>query len=205
MRSFSRILLLGILVVSSTLSVQATEADPNGSARQPEQGWSLWRPSSEIKSAGFSAGFSNTELGGFLDFENSCAQALGTPTSETPYWFRLSNLVNQIGTGKVEFGCWVNGKFVSTLMNTAVNTKLENVECLRVNVLTGEGLRVRSEPGLKAKVIGFVRNGATVKPDSFPALIVQEDGRNWVAIRSPREGWVSNDRPDSSGNLRLCR
>lgn len=193
------------MMLLSTSLMQATEAKPNRPSQQPEPGWSLWRPKSEIENAGFSAGFSNLELGGFMDFENSCAQLLNTPTSETPYWFRLSNLVNQIGTGKVEFGCWSNGQFLNTFTSTAVNTKLENVDCLRVNVPTGEDLRVRSEPSLKAKVIGFVRNGATVQPDSFPASIIQEDGRNWVAIRSPQEGWVSNDRPDSSGNLKVCR
>ncbi|MEW6492292.1 MAG: SH3 domain-containing protein [Cyanobacteriota bacterium] len=205
MRYFSRILLLGTLMLLSTPLTQAAETNPNNPSQQPEPGWSLWRPKSEIENAGFSAGFSNSELGGFMDFENSCAETLGTSTSETPYWFRLSNLLNQIGTGKVEFGCWSNGQFISTFKSTAVNTELENVDCLRVNVPTGEDLRVRSEPSLTAKVIGFVRNGATVQPDSFPASIVQEDELNWVAIRSPKEGWVSNDRPDSSGNLKLCR
>ncbi len=206
MRSLSRILVVGaIAALSFMLPVQADQTDPNGSTSQPEPGWSLWRPNSDIQNADFTAGFSNIELGGFLDFENSCAQALGTPTEKTPYWFRVSNLVNQIGTGTAEYGCWKNGQFVTTHSSTAVSTKLGDVSCLRVNVPTGKGLRIRSEPELKAKVIGFVRNGATVKIDSSPALIRQADGRNWVAISSPIEGWVSNDRPDTPGNLGLCR
>jgi len=124
----------------------------------------LWQPKAEVLSAGFGASFSNTELGGFLDFQHTCAQALGTAPAETPYWFRLSNRVNQIGTGTAEFGCWQAGKFVATIANTAVSNQLGDVTCLRVRVPTGEALRIRAEPGLAAKIIGLVPNGGTVKP-----------------------------------------
>jgi hypothetical protein len=187
------------------MTIRTTENNPNGHANQPEPGWSLWHPQTELKSADFTSGFSNSELGGFLDFQSSCAQALGTPTEQTPYWFRLSNLVNRIGTGKVEFGCWANGRFITTMTNTAVSNKLGDVNCLRVNAPTGRGLSIRSLPGAKGKVVGFVKNGATVTPDNSPASIEQADGQNWVAIRSPMEGWVSDNRPDSSGNLSLCK
>jgi hypothetical protein len=111
--------------------------------------------------------------------------------------------VNQIGTGKVELGCWKDGRFVNTFTSTAVSTRLDAVECLRVDVPIG--LRIRSEAGLKGKIIGFLPNGATVKPDNSPASIIEADGRNWVAIRSPMQGWVSDDRPATPGNLTLCR
>jgi uncharacterized protein YgiM (DUF1202 family) len=91
------------------------------------------------------------------------------------------------------------------MTNTAVSTKLGDVNCLRVRVPTGEGLRIRAEPGLQAKVIGWVPNGSTVKPNSFPAVIIEVDNRNWIAIQAPKVGWVSNDRLTTSGNLALCR
>ena len=144
------------------------------------------------------------ELGGGMDFESAFAQSLGMAANEKPpHWFRLSNLVNQIGTGKVEFGCWKGGRFINTFTSTAVSTRWGAVECLRVNVPIG--LRIRSEAGFKGKIIGFLPNGATVKPDSSPASIIQADGHNWVAIRSPMHGWVSDNNPDTPGNLRLCR
>ena len=197
-------LLIGMIAFSCTVPTQAAETSPNGLNQQPEPGWSLWRPKAEIPTAGFSAGFSNMELGGFLDFEQACSEALGTPKDETPYWFRLSNSIDQIGTGIAEFGCWNKGALINTIANTAVSTKLENVTCLRVRIPTGEDLRIRAEPSLKATIIGVVSNGATVKPDSFPTTIIQSDQRNWVAIQAPRKGWVSNDRLETPGNLTLC-
>jgi hypothetical protein len=197
------LLLSSMLLLSVALPVWA-QNNPNAPNNQPEPGWGLWQPSAEMNNAGFTAGFSNMELGGAMDFESACAQSLGMPVNEKPpYWFRLSNLVNQIGTGKVEFGCWKDGRFINTFTSTAVSTRLDTVECLRVDVPIG--LRIRSEAGLKGKIIGFLPNGATVKPDSSPASIIEADGRNWVAIRSPMQGWVSDDRPATPGNLRLCR
>jgi hypothetical protein len=181
----------------------ANETHPNGAA--PEPGWGLWRSRAEIPTAGFSGGFSNMELGGFLDFEHFCAQALGIPTESTPYWFRLSHSIQHIGTGTVEFGCWQNGKFINTLTNTAVSTQVDTVTCLRLRVPNGQVLRIRAEPGLQGKIVGIVPNGATVKPSSFPAFITLADGRNWIAIDAPRPGWISNDRPDTAGNLTLCQ
>jgi hypothetical protein len=200
-----QVLLLSTIALSFTLPTQAAETNPNGLSQKPEPGWSVWRPRAEISTAGFSAGFSNMELGGFLDFEHACSEAIGVPVEETPYWFRLSNSIDQIGTGIAEFGCWKNSALINTIANTAVSTKLENVTCLRVQVPTGEALRIRAEPSLKAKIIGAVSNGATVRPDSFPATIIQADNRNCLAIRSPREGWVSNDRPETLGNLTFCK
>nr|MBW4472634.1 SH3 domain-containing protein [Stenomitos rutilans HA7619-LM2] len=199
-----QLLLLSAIALSFTLPAQAAETNPKGLNQNPEPGWSVWRPKNEIAAAGFSSGFSNSEAGGFLDFEQACSEAIGTPKDETPYWFRLSNSIDQIGTGKVEFGCWKKGALINTIVNTAISTKLENVTCLRVRVPTGEDLRIRAEPSLKAKIIGAVKNGATVRPDSFPATIVQANQRNWVAILAPRQGWVSNDRSEASGNLTLC-
>jgi len=204
MHRSSRVLLVSAIVLSFAAPIQAAEPNPNGLSQQPEPGWSVWRPKAEIAGADFTAGFSNIEFGGFMDFEQVCSEAFGAPKDETPYWFRLSRSIDQIGTGKAEFGCWKNGTFLSTVTNTAVTTKLEDVTCLRVRVPTGDDLRIRAEPSLKARITGVVRNGATVKPNSFPALIIEADRRNWVAIQAPQQGWVSNDRLETPGNLTLC-
>lgn len=195
--------LVGVIVALMVLPAQATP-DPNQVMR-PEPGWGKWQPRSAISKAGFSAGFSNLELGGFLDFEQACSEALGTAKDEMPYWFRLSESVSRIGTGTVEFGCWKDGAMTFTLTNTAVLTEVGDITCLRLRVPTGEDLRIRAEPGLRARIVGFARNGATVKPTSFPALIVQADNRNWLEIAAPQRGWISDDRPGSPGNLTRCR
>ncbi|MGB3759833.1 MAG: hypothetical protein WBA07_26255 [Rivularia sp. (in: cyanobacteria)] len=88
------------------LKVRAEASNPNGIENQAEPAWSLWRRRDEAKEADFDSGFSNVELGGYLDFEYACKTSSGLLESEIKYWFRLSDIVNRIGTGKVEFGCW---------------------------------------------------------------------------------------------------
>lgn len=192
------------LLVVSPVSGQANQSNPNGLNAEPERGWSLWKPDSEIEEADFDAGFSNMELGGYLDFQNACETDAGVPKSEIEYWFRLSNSVNRIGTGIVEHGCWVNGRFLHTYSSTAIQSSLENVDCLQVNSLTGTSLIIRSEPNVNSRALGSVRNGRRVRLDSFPANIIEVDGRNWVAIVSPKNGWISDGSPNSEGNLKLC-
>jgi hypothetical protein len=197
--------LISSLLLSLPLSVSANTSNPNGSSRKPAPGWSLWRPKAEMDQADFSAGFSNIELGGYMDFENACATSSGLPPEKIEYWFRLSNSVNRIGTGQVEYGCWVGGRFLNTFTSTAIKTSWENVECLQVNSRTGKRLVIRSEPRENSRQLGTVSNGTKVNPGSFPASIVQTQGINWLAISSPRQGWISDGSPTSEGNLRLCR
>lgn len=198
-------LIVSTLFLVPLLPVQSAKGNPNGSSRKPEPGWTLWRPESQIQSAGFTAGFSNIELGGYLDFENACKTEAESAKSKAEYWFRLSNSVERIGTGIAEFGCWMNGRFLVTHTSTAVKSSLENVDCLRVKSPTGNGLVIRAEPSVKARRVGVVANGSRVDPGSFPASIIEVDGRNWVAIRSPKEGWISDDSFTSQGNLTLCK
>lgn len=198
--------IVGVVAIASfPLSTRAQQTGPNGSSRSPEPGWSLWKPKSELGSAGFSGGFSNSENGAFLDFEAACRTAQGVSDAVDPdYWFRLSNTLARIGTGAVEFGCWHNGEMLSTVRNTAVLTALGNVTCLRVGSNAGTGLVIRAEPTVHSRRLGVVRTGRTVRPISYPALILPVEGRNWVAIQAPMQGWVSDDSPTSSGNLELC-
>lgn len=196
---------MATLVILSPLDGKANEPNPNDFNRQPEPGWSSWKPQTEIEKADFSAGFSNTELGGYMDFENACATKAKETDSKVDYRFRLSHSLGRIGTGEAQFGCWINGRLVLTHTSTAVKTSLENVNCLRVKPTIRNGLVIRAEPTINSKQVGFVANGATVEPGSFPASIIQTDGRNWIAITSPVEGWVSDDSPTSQGNLTLCK
>lgn len=193
------------LMLFSPLSANSALNNPNGLNQKPEPGWSYWKPQSEIDKADFNAGFSNLELGGYLEFENACTQEAKDPKSQIQYWFRLSNAVNRIGTGKVEYGCWVNNSFLHTYTSTAIKKSLTNVNCLRVNTGTKTGLAIHAEPTVKAKRLRVIANGAKVKPGSYPAVVVETEGQNWLAIASPVDGWISDGSPTSQGNLRLCR
>ncbi len=196
-------LIFGILPIFTPLVVQANSDNPNQPGKSPEPGWSLWRPQAEISQADFDSGFSNLELGGYLDFENFCKTS-SESDAKVNYWFRLSNSVNRIGTGKVEFGCWVKGRFVPGYSSTAIKRSLGTVSCLRVNSPTKKSLVIWQEPQLNSRRLGVVAHGRTVKLDSFPASIVEVNGEHWLAISSPKKGWVSDGAPASSGNLRLC-
>lgn len=198
-------LIVSTLLVLSPLAVQADEGDPNGIDRTAERGWSLWKKNSQLPNADFYSGFSNSELGGYMDFEMACAAATNLPNSKIDYWYRLSNLVNRIGTGQVEFGCWLNGRFLYTFSSTAIKRSQDNVNCLRVKTPTGKGLIIRSQPNEGSPQIGVVGNGKTVNPGSFPASIVEVDGENWLAISSPQEGWISDGFKTDKGNLTLCK
>lgn len=198
-------LIVVTMFLFSPLAVQADEGDPNGIDRTPERGWSLWQKNSQMQNADFDSGFSNSELGGYMDFETACAAATNLPNSKIDYWYRLSNLVNRIGTGKVEFGCWLNGRFLHNFNSTAIKRSLENVKCLRVKTPTGNGLVIRSAPNDSSKQVGIVAEGGIVDPGIFPASIVEVDGENWLAISSPQEGWISDGLKTDQGNLTLCK
>lgn len=197
-------LLVGTLFLSSQLAVKADQDDPNGVQRQPDPGWSWWKPKAEIKNADFDSGFSNLELGGYMDFEHACATEADRPNAEIDYWFRLSNSVARIGTGKVQYGCWMNGHFLQTSTSTAIKTSLGSVNCLRVNSPTGR-LAIRSEPRMSSRQVKVASNGSTVDPGYMPADIIEADGQNWIAISSPVKGWISDGSPTSQGNLTLCK
>ncbi len=195
----------GTLFLLSPLAVVANSGVPNGIRNLPEPGWSFWRPKAEIKKADIVSGFSNLELGGYMDFENACNTAAGASKDEIEYWFRLSNSIDRIGTGVAETGCWFRGRLLHTQSSTAIKSSLKNVDCLRVNSQTKKPLVIRAEPRVNSRRVGVVANGKTVKLVSFPADIVAADNQNWVAIVAPVKGWVSDGSFSSQGNLRLCR
>ena len=195
--------IIGAIALLLPVTVKADTGNPNGIDNKPEPGWSLWRSKAEIKDADFDSGFSNLELGGYLDFENACKTSSKLPESERKYWFRLSNRVNRIGTVKVEFACGDGKRFLHTYTSTAIKRSLEYVDCLRVKSAAG-GVLIWFEPTRQSQFLRVIANGETVKSGSFPATIVNRENRSWVAISSPVEGWVSDGSMESEGNLRLC-
>ena len=112
-RWLSLVGLLGMVMVPQASLGQPVETQ---AFLSPKPGWSVWWPRERVEEIPIMAGFSNMELGGMLDFQAACAEAMGVPADQVsaqmdsiPYWFRISDAVGQIGTGKVEYGCWVNG------------------------------------------------------------------------------------------------
>ena len=195
-------IIIGTCALSS-LIVLAPSINPNGIDNKAEPGWSLWRIQEEVKNADFDSGFSNLELGGYLEFENACKTSSELAESEIKYWFRLNGRVNRIGTGKVEFGCWDGKRFLHTYTTTAVKRSLEYVDCLRVKSKAG-GVLIWLEPSRKSKLLRVIANGKSVKPGYFPATIINRENRNWVSVTSPIEGWISDGGFVDEGNLELC-
>jgi hypothetical protein len=155
----------------------------------------------------YDAGFSNLELGGFLDFQAACAEAMGIPPEQVPeqmdripYWFRLNDLVNQLGTGSVEYGCWVNGTLRLSQTITAIRTDIDSVSCLR----SSRRLVVYAEPTTTSKRVGIVRRDGTVDPGSYPASILELEGQTWIYIDRPVRGWLLQGKSGSQGNLSRC-
>lgn len=203
-RIFQRLTTVSIaLLTTSIVSAQAIAdaGDPNGVSNRPQPGWGLWFPRSQVAGANFDSGFSNSELGGFMDFEAFCESA--GAGADTNYWFRLTNSVYRMGTGNVEYGCWQNGRFVATNSGRAI-LRDQTVDCLYVRSIGSNGLNIRAEPSSRSRILRTVRNGSRVTPSSYPAIIRESEGRNWVQIQAPVQGWVSDDRPTSQGNLTLC-
>ena len=140
------------------LETQAEIGDPNGSNHQPQRGWTLWQRWNKLTDAKIDFGLSNMELGAGLELQNLCFGEVDTPNTDQKkqetYWWRLTNEVNQIGSGEIEYGCWINNQFKGTSIATAYKTSLGTVPCLRVNNSVKNGLMIREEPKSNARQIG---------------------------------------------------
>ncbi|MEA5462995.1 hypothetical protein [Leptothoe sp. PORK10 BA2] len=190
---------LGCLGCPPTLAQSPTPADLT------TPGWGSWRPQSEQATANIDAGFSNQELGGFMEMEFACQQSTGLDNNAVDYWFRPSRLVALIGTGEVEYGCWHNGRFLHTFRSTATRSDISGVDCLRVNSEVGNGLIIRKDSTITSQRLGVVANGGTVTPNSYPAIVHNQEERDWLAIEQPMEGWISiGQSPSGFINLSLC-
>jgi hypothetical protein len=196
-------LIIVTVTLLTTPLIAYTASDPN-QTEPSAPGWGPWRPNTEEQQTDYIPGASSVELSGFSDFKNACAQALKVSVDDVPYWFRLSDLVNQIGTGRVEYGCLVEGNITTSLTITARKKSLTNVSCLIVTSSNTKGLPVYSEPKQSSKQVKLLPNSTKVNPGNFPALVIDDGGQNWVAIASPVKGWIAQGTPGSKGNLSLC-
>lgn len=170
-------------------------------------GWGEWRGiPSDNAVLPYEAGFSNLELGGYLEYEAQCKQAASDSAGVT-YWYRLSDLVFKIGTGQVENQCQVEGQVVATYVSTAILKDMEEPYCLKINTDVGNGLLVRRGATVTAQQIGFLPNGTEIFPGGAPALVgMDETGRQWLSVtQGTQDGWVSiSAGEDDYVNVQLC-
>lgn len=161
-----------------------------------------WQPIKALAAVNVTTGFSNMELGGYMDFQNACAQATGQTMDDFPNWFRMDDRVNQIGTGTVAYGCWWNGEMIATFPSLALKNDLASPYCLKS--IAAQPLDIYSDPDPTATRLGTVAPGETVQPSSTPALLRDVNGETWIAIATPVEGWVRHGMGGEPGNFECC-
>ncbi|MCA2618721.1 MAG: SH3 domain-containing protein [Microcystis sp. M040S2] len=193
-----------------SIKIQAEIGDPNGSNNQPQTGWTLWQRWDKLIDANIDFGFSNTDLGAGLELQQLCFGEVDTSNAEKKqqeiYWWRLDNDINQIGSGKIQYGCWINGQFKATNTVTAYNTSLGNIPCLRVNPSVKNGLIIYEDSTTNSRPLGIVKSGQMIKGEFFPLMIfTTNDNLNWVAIKSPQEGWILTGKTGINENVSLCK
>jgi len=150
------------------------------------------------------------DLGAGLELQQLCFGEVDTPNAEKKqqetYWWRLDNDINQIGSGKIQYGCWINGQFKATNTVTAYNTSLGNIPCLRVNPSVKNGLVIYEDSTTNSRPLGIVKSGQMIKGEFFPLIIfTTNDNLNWVAIKSPQEGWILTGKTGINENVSLCK
>lgn len=192
------VLAVGLMMAIAPLSVAETKP-----------GWGEWQPIALRESQNFSAGFSNMELGGYLDFEYYCENQAKEANVTPEYVYRLSDLVGYIGTGEVEYRCSINNEPPLIHIMTAVKTDIAYPTCLLVQSDVGNGLNLRQDNNLDAPIIGVLSNGSRVYENSAPSLITTDysTGRQWLLLQQDnnKERWVSlSEKEGAYVNFRLC-
>ncbi len=71
-------------------------------------------------------------------------------------------------------------------------------------VIQPEGLTIRQSPSLNGSVLGGVDVDETLRIRLPLRTIVASDGREWVEITAPFNGYVSNGFGDGVSNLGMC-
>ncbi|MEM1239528.1 MAG: hypothetical protein AAGI45_06800 [Cyanobacteria bacterium P01_H01_bin.26] len=151
-------------------------------------GWQDWQPVTEGPRP-YDSGFSNRELGSYVEFENACEQAAEAVGMPLTYEYLLSDLVEQIGTGEVKTRCLVGDETVGLHTSRAIPSDIETPYCLQVQTDEGSGLRIRADFSVESQQVGFLPNGTKLFPDDLPiSIITNTAGRQWLAVP---EGWAS--------------
>lgn len=165
--------------------------------------WGPWLSDEEKAKLPYDAGFSNLELGGYLDFQYACeTAAAGRPLV---YWSRFNRLWATLGTGTMEIVCGPSpDQPWSSYSATAIRSDLPNPLCVRVQVPGYAVLRIREESSVNSPVVGAIASGTSLTIPYSPASIDEAEGRYWLAIERPRSGWISLGTVTQPDNLALC-
>ncbi|NES83168.1 MAG: hypothetical protein F6K10_18150 [Moorea sp. SIO2B7] len=201
------ILALGVPAITDLVTRESDAVAMPTDSAQSKPGWQPWQLITKSESLPFDSGFSNMELGGYLEYEHACKQAASSAKITPTYWYRLSDEVWEIGTGEVKFGCQIEKAFVATHLSTAIRKGLDHPVCLRVQSDVGSGVRVREKPTLESRSVGFLGNGTEIYQKSLPALITTDaTGRRWLALgQGGNNGWASlAAKKGDHLNFKLC-
>ncbi len=195
-----------VLMLPPVIPPPQAWAEPVRLITEQSPGWGPWQPPEQTQAAEFDAGFSNSELGGYMDMQNSCGQLQNRPMDEVVFWFRLHHLVKYLGTGWVEFGCVVGEQIRLASRISAIDRNQNYVSCWEIT--QAEPLPVYAEFGQWTRPIHHLRPGATVDPGWYPATLVfiddQPNSSIWAHISKPVNGWIEFGSMDTNGNFQRC-
>ena len=194
------------LLFSATLIGAALPAAAQFNPQETLPGWSTWMATDGQTDGGYETGFSNGDALQQSAWGLYCTDQATEAKVEPTYWYRVSDLVDLIGTGYAEEGCLINGDLYTSGPLVAVKTGLNYRACLRVQADVGHGLVLRREPRMTSDRLGVIPNSATLYVDSLPYALQPDDtGRQWLRIDRPQPGWVSvTAQLGKHVNLRLC-
>ena len=180
-------------------------------ANDDELTWQPWRQRGDYP-VRFDSGFSNLELGGYMEFEAYCKEQ-----GATEFWYRLSDFVLQLGTGSVQSRCKKDGEFLRTAnddgyadwVSPAILLDRPNSDCLTVKADSGGGLILRSQPTVTSKRLAVIPNGLSVFHLSPSAIRIDKTRRQWIEVSKTKShsmrGWVSIAQfSGAHQNLALC-
>ena len=201
-----RLILCSFLVFSSIFSLPRM-----AEANESDFTWQPWRQRGDYP-VRYDSGFSNLQLGGYMEFEAYCKER-----GATEFWYRLSDFVLQLGTGPVQSRCKKDGVFLRTAndekyvdwVSPAVLLGHSNSDCLTVKSDVGGGLILREEPTVTSKRLAVIPNGQSVFHLSPSVIRTDHSQRQWIVVSQTQThstvGWVSiAQSPGSHQNLALC-
>jgi hypothetical protein len=201
-------LAISSIFLSTTMPVKADAGDPNGEKNTPEKGWTLWQRWDKLREA-------NLDFGSDAQLQKACFGEIA-PVNVTrrkleTYWYRVSSNLDQTGSGTIQYGCWENGQFKSTVtVDISVTQSTQSVargsRCRQVQTPKQfDGLAIRSQPNFEASRVGGVGNGELVTLTTDPPTVLTVKDTNWLEVETPVRGWINNGSPGTTGNVVLCK